>query len=86
MADHIAPEHHYERLNEAAEKQKVELQNLVTESRAKVALCEETTAQLQIALSDLQVQRDTSSDLIKETFQVSFRGIYFYIKLFLNCR
>ncbi|XP_075234706.1 E3 ubiquitin-protein ligase meiotic P26 [Lycorma delicatula] len=69
MGDHIAPEHHYERLSEAAEKQKVELRNLVAESKAKVSLCEDATNALQLALTDLQVQRDTASDLINETFQ-----------------
>ncbi|XP_039295126.1 brain tumor protein [Nilaparvata lugens] len=74
VVEHCSPEHHYERLSEAADKQLTELQSLIAESRAKGAHCEELTAQLHIALNDLQMQHDTAGDLIKETFQ-SYKAV-----------
>lgn len=74
VIEHCSPEHHYERLSEAADKQLTELQSLIAESRAKGAHCEELNAQLHIALTELQMQHDTAEDLIKETFQ-SYKAV-----------
>lgn len=70
VIEHVAPEHQYERLADAYERQRNELQNLVAESKAKVAFCEDATSTLQNTLGDLQTQHDNAQSLINETFQV----------------
>lgn len=70
MVEHCAPEHQYERLSDAYERQKTELHNLMTESKAKVAYCEDASNTLQNALAELQAQNDNARGLINETFQV----------------
>lgn len=72
--EHKAPEHQYERLTDAEPRQKEEIINLMTESKAKIAECEQVTVQLENALSELQVQHDQAKDLITETFQ-SYKAI-----------
>lgn len=69
VIEHVAPEHQYERLVDAYERQRNELQNLVSESKAKVAFCEDATSTLQNTLGDLQAQHDNAQSLINETFQ-----------------
>jgi len=72
--EHKAPEHQYERLTDAEPRQKEELINLMTESKAKIAECDHVSVQLENALSELQVQHDQAKDLITETFQ-SYKAI-----------
>lgn len=72
--EHKAPEHQYERLTDAEPRQKEELINLMTESKAKITDCDQVTVQLENALSELQVQHDQAKDLITETFQ-SYKAI-----------
>lgn len=69
LADHKQPNHHYERISEIEEKQKNEIEQLVTECKGKMSLCEEATSTLQNSLSELQVLRDDAKSLIQETFQ-----------------
>lgn len=72
--EHKAPEHQYERLADAEPRQKEELVNLMTESKTKIAECDQASTQLENALSELQVQHDQAKDLIMETFQ-SYKAI-----------
>jgi len=72
--EHKAPEHHYERLTDAEPRQKEEIINLMTESKAKISECDQVTVQLENALSELQIQHDQAKDLIMETFQ-SYKAI-----------
>ncbi|XP_069680308.1 B-box type zinc finger protein ncl-1 isoform X2 [Periplaneta americana] len=74
MNEHKAPEHHCERLSEAEERQREELQSLMTESKSKVEFCEDASSHLANALSELQVQHDSAKDLIQETFQ-SYKAV-----------
>ncbi|XP_070521776.1 B-box type zinc finger protein ncl-1 isoform X2 [Cardiocondyla obscurior] len=74
LVEHKAPEHQYERLTDAEPRQKEEIINLMTESKAKIAECDQVTVQLENALSELQVQHDQAKDLIMETFQ-SYKAI-----------
>lgn len=69
LADHKQPNHHYERISEIEEKQKNEIEQLVSECKGKVSVCEEATSSLQNSLSELQVLRDDAKSLIQETFQ-----------------
>ncbi|KAJ9585219.1 hypothetical protein L9F63_002982, partial [Diploptera punctata] len=72
--EHKASDHHYERLSEAVDRQREELQSLMTESKSKVAFCEDASSHLANALSELQVQHDSAKDLIHETFQ-SYKAV-----------
>lgn len=72
--EHKAPEHQYERLTDAEPRQKEELFNLMSESKAKIVECDQVSTQLENALSELQVQHDQAKDLITETFQ-SYKAI-----------
>lgn len=74
LKEHKAPEHHYERMSEAEDRQREELQSLMTESKSKVAFCEDASSHLANALSELQVQYDSAKDLIQETFQ-SYKAV-----------
>ncbi|XP_066998837.2 B-box type zinc finger protein ncl-1 [Anabrus simplex] len=74
LSDHKAPEHHYERLAEAEERQREELRSLMTESKSKVEFCENASSHLENALSELQQQHDNAKDLIQETFQ-SYKAV-----------
>lgn len=72
VVTHCAPEHHYERLSDAYERQKSDLQALIAETKAKVQFCEEAQNTLQNALSELQAQHDNARGLINESFQVTY--------------
>ncbi|XP_072757506.1 B-box type zinc finger protein ncl-1 [Anoplolepis gracilipes] len=74
LVEHKAPEHQYERLTDAEPRQKEELVNLMTDSKAKIVECDQVSVQLENALSELQVQHDQAKDLIMETFQ-SYKAI-----------
>ncbi|XP_021926795.1 B-box type zinc finger protein ncl-1-like isoform X2 [Zootermopsis nevadensis] len=74
LKEHKAPEHLYERLSEAEDRQREELQSLMTESKSKVEFCEDASSHLANALSELQVQHDCAKDLIQETFQ-SYKAV-----------
>lgn len=74
LKEHKAPDHHYERLSEAEDRQREELQSLMTESKSKVEFCEDASSHLANALSELQVQYDSAKDLIQETFQ-SYKAV-----------
>ncbi|XP_054264283.1 B-box type zinc finger protein ncl-1 isoform X2 [Macrosteles quadrilineatus] len=69
VVEHCAPEHQYERLGEAYERQKKELVSLIAESKGKMVYCEEATTSLQNALAELQAQHDNAKGLIDETLQ-----------------
>lgn len=69
LKEHKAPEHHYERLSEAEDRQREELRSLMTESKSKVEFCEDASSHLADALSELQIQHDSAKDLIQEMFQ-----------------
>uniref|UniRef100_A0A1B6H495 Uncharacterized protein n=1 Tax=Cuerna arida TaxID=1464854 RepID=A0A1B6H495_9HEMI len=69
VVDHCAPDHHYERLSDAYERHKEHLQNLMGESKTKMAYCEDATNSLSNALAELQAQHDNAKGLINETFQ-----------------
>ena len=74
LKEHKAPDHQYERLSEAEDRQREELQSLMTESKSKVEFCEDASSHLANALSELQVQYDSAKDLIQETFQ-SYKAV-----------
>ena len=74
MVEHKSPDHQYERLGDAEPRQKEELVNLMNESKARIADCDQTTTQLGNALSELQAQRDQAKDLIMESFQ-SYKAV-----------
>ncbi|XP_066588781.1 B-box type zinc finger protein ncl-1 [Prorops nasuta] len=74
LVEHKAPDHQYERIATAEPPQKEELTNLMTESKARITECDQTSSQLENALSELQVQHDAAKDLITETFQ-SYKAI-----------
>ena len=59
---------------DAEPRQKEELVNLMNESKAKIADCDQTNTQLGNALSELQAQRDQAKDLIMESFQ-SYKAV-----------
>ncbi|KOC64429.1 Brain tumor protein [Habropoda laboriosa] len=65
----LLSEHQYERLMDAEPRQKEELIKLMNESKARIADCDQVSAQLGNALSELQAQHDQAKDLIVETFQ-----------------
>lgn len=70
VVEHCTPEHQYERLSDAYERQKSELHNLMLESKAKVSYCEDANNSLHNGLAELQAQHDNAKGLINETFQV----------------
>ena len=74
LIEHKAPEHQYERLMDAEPRQKEELIKLMNESKARIADCDQMSAQLENALSELQAQHDQAKDLIVETFQ-SYKAV-----------
>ncbi|XP_060830287.1 B-box type zinc finger protein ncl-1 [Bombus pascuorum] len=74
LIEHKAPEHQYERLVDAEPRQKEELIKLMNESKARIADCDQVSAQLENALSELQAQHDQAKDLIVETFQ-SYKAV-----------
>ncbi|XP_078042465.1 protein meiotic P26 [Augochlora pura] len=74
LVEHKAPEHQYERLVDAEPRQKEELIKLVNESKARIADCDQVSAQLDNALRELQAQHDQAKDLIIETFQ-SYKAV-----------
>ncbi|XP_031830070.1 protein meiotic P26 [Nomia melanderi] len=74
LVEHKAPDHQYERLLDAEPRQKEELIKLVNESKARIADCDQVSAQLDNALRELQAQHDQAKDLIIETFQ-SYKAI-----------
>lgn len=74
LIEHKAPEHQYERLIDAEPRQKEELVKLMNESKAKIADCDQVSAQLENALSELQAQHDQAKDLIIEMFQ-SYKAV-----------
>lgn len=67
--EHKAPDHRYERLTDAEERQKEELVKLMSECKGRIAECENATTLSENALSELQMQHDQAKDLITETFQ-----------------
>ena len=69
VGEHKQPEHAYERIPALEEKQREELQAIVTEAKAKMGLCNEASSNLENMLSELQMQRDNARGLIEETFQ-----------------
>lgn len=74
LIEHKAPDHQYERLVDAEPRQKEELIKLMNESKARIADCDQMSAQLENALSELQAQHDQAKDLIVETFQ-SYKAV-----------
>ncbi|XP_046747645.1 brain tumor protein-like [Diprion similis] len=74
LVEHKAPDHQYERLTDAEPRQKEELCNLMTESKSRIADCDQASSQLDNALSELQAQHDQAKDLINETFQ-SYKAV-----------
>lgn len=74
LIEHKTPEHQYERLMDAEPRQKEELIKLMNESKARIADCDQVSAQLENALSELQAQHDQAKDLIVETFQ-SYKAV-----------
>lgn len=61
-------------MSEAEDRQREELQSLMTESKSKVEFCEDASSHLANALSELEVQHDSARDLIQETFQ-SYKAV-----------
>ena len=74
VSDHKPPEHRPERILDLEESERDVFRSLVTESKSKVASCEEASVTLQNALGELQSQRDNAKDLINETFQ-SYKAV-----------
>ncbi|XP_063992247.1 brain tumor protein isoform X1 [Diachasmimorpha longicaudata] len=74
VVQHKAPDHQYERLNDAESREKEELVNLMSESKSKMGECKRASSQLENALSELQSQHDQAKDLITETVQ-SYKAI-----------
>ncbi|KAG7199886.1 hypothetical protein KM043_014332 [Ampulex compressa] len=74
LIEHKAPEHQYERLADAEPRQKEELLNLMSESKARITDCDHVSTELENALSELQAQHDQAKDLIVETFQ-SYKAV-----------
>lgn len=71
---HKPPDHQPERVQDLEEKEREYLKSLITESKSKIASCEDTTSKLMSSLGELQSQRDNAKDLINETFQ-SYKAI-----------
>lgn len=69
LSDHKPPEHQYESIGDAEQKQKDELKNLMSESKSKVQFCEEASGTLESLLSELQIQHDSARSHIEETCQ-----------------
>lgn len=74
VGDHKPPEHRPERILDLEEAERDGFKSLITESKSKMATCEEATTTLQNALEELQGQRDNAKDLINETFQ-SYKAV-----------
>jgi hypothetical protein len=74
VSDHKPPEHQPERVQDLEEKEREYLKSIITESKSKIASCEEATGTLMSSLTELQSQRDNAKDLINETFQ-SYKAI-----------
>ncbi|CAI9734641.1 brain tumor protein-like [Octopus vulgaris] len=67
--DHQQPEHFTEKISNVDTKFSDEINNLITESKNKIKLFEETSNNLENALTDMQMQRDNVKGLVQETFQ-----------------
>ena len=72
--EHKQPSHNYERIVDIEEKQREELRTLITESKGKISFCEDAQANLENALTELQLQHDNAKSLITETFH-SYRAL-----------
>mgnify|MGYP003692450647 CR=1 FL=1 len=66
---HKSPDHQCENIGETEKRLKDELIMMLTESKKKVAVCDEAHQTLESSLNDLQMQRDNAKGLIQETFQ-----------------
>lgn len=67
--DHQQPEHFTEKISNVDTKFSDEINNLITECKNKIKLFEETSNNLENALTDMQMQRDNVKGLVQETFQ-----------------
>lgn len=85
MVDHSLPDHHFERLADADSVQRKELEDLVAKSKEKISQCEDTSAHLSNALSELENQRENTKSLIEETFQVNILTMFELLASVLNC-
>lgn len=74
MSNHKPPQHQPERIQDLEEKEREHLKSLITESKSKMASCEEASTALMSSLGELQSQADNAKDLINETFQ-SYKAI-----------
>ncbi|XP_055524823.1 B-box type zinc finger protein ncl-1 [Wyeomyia smithii] len=74
IGEHKGKEHNYQIISEAEKPMRLELENLMKEAKTKIDCCNQTTANLDASLHDLQNQFETARDLINESFQ-SFKAV-----------
>lgn len=74
IGDHKGSEHHYESINEAEKRMRLDIKDLMANAKKNIMFCDEASISLENALSDLQTQHDVASDLINETYK-RFRAI-----------
>jgi len=63
------PEHTCERIVDVEGRLLDEMHGIVAETKEKIKSCEAASTDLESVLSELQLQRDNASDLIKESYQ-----------------
>lgn len=73
-SEHQSPLHHCDSITDAELRVKQELENLLTEGKAKVEILMQASTELDGSLGELANQRSTAKDLINETYQ-SYKAV-----------
>lgn len=73
-SDHRSPLHHCDSITDAEIRVKQELENLLTEGKAKVEVLMQASTDIESSLGELANQRSSAKDLINETYQ-SYKAV-----------
>lgn len=73
-SDHRSPLHHCDSITDAEIRVKQELENLLTEGKAKVEVLMQASTDIDNSLGELANQRSSAKDLINETYQ-SYKAV-----------
>lgn len=71
-SEHEPPLHSFDKLSTVSVRERQKIENLIIETKQKLNEYMQVNADLENALTELQVQHDNAKDLINETFQVGF--------------
>lgn len=69
VMDHKATEHRYEIISEAEKQLRTDIEKLLTDTKAKIELCDQDATKLESSLQELQNHHDAARDVIMDAYE-----------------